>query len=230
MVKGNFKNLKYSWSVINCPKFLICMTVTVPWFSAVLDTLFAFAWHFTKQSFVFCFLSGRFTEVVQSFLPYVQTIQCQWTKENPVSLRGYFCSHRQVNEPCRILFAAVLKSFPTKWSSVSCGRPIDRKGLNYNGSKDLTDSACSSWRLNKVFFTWRMLPWHLMVGIYCLHSVSCGFAYFFKKNWPNTFSSFTSGQLRAAALWIILILSAYLFFSALFLFLPVEEQLFVCLW
>lgn len=172
---------------------------------------------FYQTSFVFCFLSECFTEFLSSFLPCVQALQCQWTKENPVSFRGYFCSHRQVKGPSRILFAAVLKSFPTKWMSVSCGRLIDRKHLNYNRCKDLTDSAFSSWRFNGVVFTWRMLPWHLMsLGIYCLHSVSCGLAYFFQKFWQKTFSSFVSGQLRAAALWIILILSAYLFFSALF--------------
>lgn len=154
---------------------------------------------------------------MHSLLPCVQALQCQWAKENPVSFRGYFRSQRQVKGPPRILFAVVLKSFPTKWRSVSCVRSIDRKHLNYNRSKDLTDSAFSSWRFNEVIFSWRMLPWHLRnLGIYCLHSDSRGLAYFFQKFWQNTSSSFTSGQLRAAALWIILILSACLFFSTLF--------------
>lgn len=53
----------------------------------------------------------------------------------------------------------------------------------------------------------------------------------FQKTWSGNFFLFPSGQLRAATLWIILILSAYLFFSALFVTLACWRIIFltVCL-
>lgn len=100
-------------------------------------------------------------------------------------------------------------------------------------SKGLTESAFSCWRSNHVVFTWRLLH-----GPYCI-CVSVAYIQYpvdlftFSKNFlRGAFSPFLSRQLRAAALWIILILSAYLFFSALWL-LPAEELsfwTFVCLW
>lgn len=99
-------------------------------------------------------------------------------------------------------------------------------------SKGPTESAFSCWRLNHVVFTWRLLHgfYYIWMSVaYIRYPVDM---FIFSKNFlRGAYSPFSSRQLRAAALWIILILSAYLFFSALFGTLACSRAIFlnICL-